>query len=133
MKLRLGKRKYRIVLLILIAGSIFICFQLFTLKVLNFSSKKEAHAYQAAKVFEDFGESLDKNLQFQMYSDKQAFEGNIDTLKNQDHAKPHKNKNIDVKMVLGILVTQSEDYKPSEEGMFTCLDSKVGKSLRRCL
>jgi len=102
----------------LIAGSIFICFQIFSLKVLSFTSSRAAHENQAASILENFNEHLDEalgsKLKFQPIGKAK------DEAKNPDHKVED-----EVKMVLGILVTQSEDYKPSDKGTFTCLDTKA--------
>lgn len=119
MNLTIFKRKYRILLLFAVAGAIFLCFQIFSFKVLTFSSQKQhkLHGNQAAKILDDFQEVVDTKLNFEPVV-KEVVE-HRNTAEQEEDA---------VKLVLGVLVTQSESYQP-KDGQFQCLQTKVIKIL----
>lgn len=113
MNLHLVKRKYRILTLIAVTGTIFLCFQLLSFKVLNFSRKKEVKYVpkQSAMVLDQF--PLEPNI----VSDKD---------KSKINKVPPMQGNISKtsSLVLGIHISQAEMYSPDSNGKFKCLLSE---------
>ena len=121
MNLPLVRRKYRILSLVAVAGIIYLCFQIFSLKVLNFSSKHDFKqpSKQNAKVLDELPES-----ELVYLKDKPVVRG--DKTPKDKTVDKQRNMSGFTKLVRGIHVTQAEEYKPDSKGNFQCLTSRVG-------
>lgn len=115
MKLHLNRRKYRILTLIAVAGTIYLCFQLLSFKVLNFSGKTELKygSKHSAQLLDDFP----------VERDIVNVKDNSDVNMVQNHKE---NINKTLKYVRGIHISQVEIYTADSDGNFLCLHSQVG-------
>lgn len=60
MSFKFLKRRYRILLLIGIAGTLFLCFQLFSFKVISISGRRQQESLRQARILDnDVAEQLD--------------------------------------------------------------------------
>lgn len=114
MKLNLNRRKYRILTLVVVAGTIYLCFQLLSFKVLNFSGKKDLKygSKHSAKLLDDFPVEPDVvNVK-----DK----SDVNMVRNNKE-----NINKTLKYIRGIHISQVEMYTADSGDDFMCLHSKV--------
>ncbi|XP_052762697.1 glucosidase 2 subunit beta-like [Mya arenaria] len=125
MNLNLLRRKYRILFLIGVTGGIYLCFQIFSMKVLNLAGQRESRsqALRSGKVFDDFPDVVDSQV-----VERPVDYGQVESKNDLNKDKGIVQRNPDTqsehfKLVLGTLVSMSEDYKPVD-GMFRCLQSK---------
>ncbi|XP_045182305.2 glucosidase 2 subunit beta-like [Mercenaria mercenaria] len=115
MNLHLVRRKYRILSLVAVTGTIFLCFQLLSFKVLNFTSRHDSkyQSKQSAKVLDEF--PPESNVVY--VKDKQK--DKVDKLEDK-----HRNKNEILELVRGTHISQVETYKADSSGNFQCVQSK---------
>ncbi|KAL4218365.1 hypothetical protein ACF0H5_023102 [Mactra antiquata] len=112
MNFHIIRRKYRVLFLIAIVGTIYLCFQIFSFKVLNFTSQKEMHhkARQNSMVFEDIEHNIKE------VSNDNVAEFNQKTVDNDKDLSS---------LPRGVHVSMSEMYLPDSRGKFKCHNSKI--------
>lgn len=118
------RRKYRIFLLILVTGIVYLCFQLLSFKVLNFTSKQDMKykSLHSAVVFDDPQQEPKQDKSKNKYSKDSKLKSDLpkNPILDEDNGESDSKLNI----LRGIHITHVEEYKPDSEGRFQCRTSK---------